>query len=299
MKDYRLSFTTLAHNDFSQCEGRTHVVGDIHGRLDRLYEQLAACDFSPARDRLLFCGDLINRGTDSLESLKLLNEPWLYPVLGNHDYRMLGTYRDYLTDVNSREEYLDALSRMDEKEVVFASKYATWLEDLSHQEWSELHTLMPLLQTMPLARHVITEDGDHIGIVHNNVWGDRFLAMKDLDGSNIQVIDHLIFNRPFVFEVLHSMTPEAIGLQGRDTLIHDASLVPQQHGACWIKDVDLVIHGHTTFRSPTLVGNRLYLETGSYEADGLMTVRSTASLMRDLRQAPSPQEHETDFSFSP
>ncbi|BAP45255.1 Ser/Thr phosphatase family protein [Pseudomonas sp. StFLB209] len=69
-------------------KGRDLVVGDIHFKLQELFEGLEALDFNPERDRLISVGDLIDRGPGVLQGLRLLGEPWFYMVQGNHE-RML------------------------------------------------------------------------------------------------------------------------------------------------------------------------------------------------------------------
>ena len=66
--------------------GRDFVVGDIHGQVDKLKAQLAEINFDQAIDRLICTGDLIDRGPQSPEALALLDEPWFFSVLGNHEY---------------------------------------------------------------------------------------------------------------------------------------------------------------------------------------------------------------------
>lgn len=281
MKDYGLLLTAFRENDFSGQAGTTYVVGDIHGQIDKLWDQIRATGFDPAQDRLLFCGDLINRGRDSLDCLDLLREPWFYPVMGNHDYRMLGTYIAHLTTVNTPEAYQQALTVMDEEERHFALKYGDWLNHLSASDWQRLHHVIPPLLEVPLSRYALTEDGYRIGVVHNDVWGDTFRGMATLDGSDIRVIDHLIYNRPFVADVIRSLPETLAKTKGRAMLHHDAECVSTEHGTCHIQDVDLVIHGHTVFRSPTLVGNRLYLETGGYQAEGLITLKPIVALLHE------------------
>jgi serine/threonine protein phosphatase 1 len=65
--------------------GRDFVVGDLHGCVDALRYLLREVGFDPARDRLFSVGDLIDRGAQSEAALALLDKPWFYAVLGNHE----------------------------------------------------------------------------------------------------------------------------------------------------------------------------------------------------------------------
>ncbi len=68
---------------------KTIVVGDVHGCLDELQALLDASDFRPSVDRLVFVGDLINKGPDSIGVLRLARALGARAVLGNHDELVL------------------------------------------------------------------------------------------------------------------------------------------------------------------------------------------------------------------
>lgn len=65
--------------------GRDFVVGDLHGCMDALRHLLRSIAFDPTCDRLFSVGDLVDRGEHSEAALALLDKPWFYPVLGNHE----------------------------------------------------------------------------------------------------------------------------------------------------------------------------------------------------------------------
>ncbi len=65
------------------------VVGDLHGCYTNLMNRLDAVGFDPAQDLLVSVGDLIDRGTENVECLDLINQPWFRAVRGNHEQMML------------------------------------------------------------------------------------------------------------------------------------------------------------------------------------------------------------------
>ncbi|SEM77672.1 Bis(5'nucleosyl)-tetraphosphatase, ApaH [Pseudomonas sp. ok272] len=90
----------------------TYAVGDLQGCLDSLLCLLKRVSFDPQKDRLWLVGDLVNRGPQSLETLRYLYSirESLVCVLGNHDLHLLaaGHNIERLKKSDTLREILDA-----------------------------------------------------------------------------------------------------------------------------------------------------------------------------------------------
>jgi len=100
----------------------TYAIGDIQGCRVQLEALLESIRFDPAKDKLWLAGDLVNRGPDSLGTLRLIYslKESVIAVLGNHDLHMLAVYKDR-NRANRKDTFFSLLDAPD------ADKLLEWL----------------------------------------------------------------------------------------------------------------------------------------------------------------------------
>jgi len=115
----------------------TYAIGDIQGCRNTLARLLRRIDFQPGIDKAWFTGDLVNRGPDSLGTLRLVRDLGhsAVVVLGNHDLRLLAIYHGVRR--GRPQDTLDALLQAHDVQDLMA-----WLQaqPLVHRQGS--HTML-------------------------------------------------------------------------------------------------------------------------------------------------------------
>jgi serine/threonine protein phosphatase 1 len=227
--------------------GRDFVVGDIHGHLSRLEKVLDYHQFNPESDRLIAVGDLINRGTDSLNTLRLLSEPWFFSVAGNHE-RMISQYRQALT---RRQLTADERQKM-------VSIGAQWLLDaydaLNEDKWADLITeIMNLITQMPLMIQV-GNGPEAVGVIH--------AELPDWDWSRSVTRLERIKKVKFWDQPRDEPSIESL-LWGNAQF---QSLRNGEQNDRHISGIAWVIQGHSVSNIPKRAGNRLWIDTGADES---------------------------------
>jgi bis(5'-nucleosyl)-tetraphosphatase (symmetrical) len=148
---------------------RTLAIGDVQGCYDTLMRLLTRLDFDEHRDRLWFVGDLVNRGPQSLATLrfvKSLRDATLV-VLGNHDMHLLavrftsraqkpGDTIDQILAADDCDELLDWLRRR------------PLLHRDDHLGYVMTHAGVPHIWTLSLAERLALE-------VERTLAGDDFV----------------------------------------------------------------------------------------------------------------------------
>jgi bis(5'-nucleosyl)-tetraphosphatase (symmetrical) len=95
-----------------------YAIGDVQGCLTELVELLQLIKFNAVVDSLWFCGDLVNRGPDSLGVLRFISALPRPPVivLGNHDLHLLAVVEG-LSPIKSYESLDQVIDAADCKDL--------------------------------------------------------------------------------------------------------------------------------------------------------------------------------------
>jgi len=115
-----------------------YIVGDIQGCYDALQRLLEKVDFDPGRDRLWTPGDLVNRGGQSLETLRFLEGlgDRFVMTLGNHDLFLLRENWKYPGGGSPNRE-LDTILHAPDRE-----RLLEWLQRQPLAWWSPGHNIL-------------------------------------------------------------------------------------------------------------------------------------------------------------
>ena len=87
-----------------------YAIGDLQGCYSELQCLLKKISFDKAEDKLWFCGDLVNRGSESLDCLNFLYSirENCHIVLGNHDLHLIAV-QSSIRDMSKNDTFQDIL----------------------------------------------------------------------------------------------------------------------------------------------------------------------------------------------
>ena len=187
----------------------TWAIGDLQGCYGPTQRLLEKIRFDPASDRLWFCGDLVNRGGESLETLRLVHSlrGQCVSVLGNHDLSLLAIAERSPEDQRKVNPDLQrVLFAPDTRELV------DWLrgQPMAHADrelgWMMVHAgLAPKWTTTLALKHAGEIEqklrGDGYRKLLKNMYGDKPAWSPGLTGMER---DRAIIN---VFTRLRYCTP--------------------------------------------------------------------------------------------
>ena len=222
-------------------DGRDIVLGDVHGQrpaLVRLFDRLKV---DLERDRLVFLGDLIDRGEDSWGMLEWLDpRPGVFVVRGNHEQFLL-----------------------------LAPEGELWIEnwDANGGEWHRYHPDGDAEERLARAREPVSRMPFAIALEQPE--GDPIVCV------HAEVPTH--WSWPRFAEALESgeKAPRLAALWGRNRVTGAAPASSEP-----VPGARLCIHGHTPQQEVLQRGNSLWIDTGTAYPGRFKDARLTALVLR-------------------
>lgn len=165
-------------------KGRDFVVGDIHGHFTRFMKLLDAVKFDPTVDRIFSTGDLVDRGMENEDCLRLLHNDWFNATIGNHEFfvilffhRLCDEDMWFYNGGNWAANYVHAI-----RAKTFDPKYQ-FLQDASEFWWE----LFPQIKNMPMMMSVRLKNWKKFHVLH-----------AELNPSEFNLTDKNLLNEKFV-----------------------------------------------------------------------------------------------------
>jgi hypothetical protein len=237
-------------------EGRDFLIGDLHGCYDELMKLLNYVKFDPLADRLFSTGDLIDRGPKSLECIQLLEKPWFFSVLGNHE----DLFIEKINDVENNR-----INHINTEEMNF-------IHDLS--------THMSVIYDMPLVLEI-----EHLLLGSLYVTHAEILPEHLTNFDNLQSIEYNVYFNMMKKNNFEEQIKVFFKKYENDYLPHDLKqklLWSRKHISAFYKNNKQnilnkdysflnnsissdfkIFSGHNVVPFPMKVGQQYYLDTGA------------------------------------
>ncbi len=142
---------------------------------DLLMQTLEDADFDFGKDRCFSCGDLIDRGPESAKCISLVQQPWFFPVRGNHEDILIEVAQGVASD------------RMLNN---WISNGGEWHLGVSKEQ---LQAFSDLLERLPFVLEIELVNGKRVGVCHGefplNSW------MPDKVAADDDLIEALLWSR--------------------------------------------------------------------------------------------------------
>lgn len=216
-------------------QGRDFVIGDVHGMFDMVERLMTEVQFDPAVDRMFVVGDLVDRGPRSKEADNWIKQPWFHSIRGNHEQMAIDVYCA-MYDLTGWENPQETIA-------LHIWNGGDWFHELDGDRQARI---VAAFKTLPIAIEIETDEG-RVGLVHAEVpdddWNSFVTAL--LNGS--ANLDHHLHYAMWSRLITRGKAP---GFEG-------------------VKNIDMVIVGHSVVKEAGNIHNVVYLDTGAYQGKAL------------------------------
>lgn len=212
-----------------------YVVGDIHGCYSLLMSNLNNLNFDFSKDILISVGDLVDRGSENLPCLTLLDEPWFYMIRGNHEQMCItSSYDRMMRDVHYRNG-------------------GQWFYEIPS---SLQENIRSRFSKIPIVIELLLNKKKY-GFVH-----------ADIEINNWELFKIDILKGDYKVAGVRSSIKSA--LWGRNRIKkYDPNLYD------YVEGIDQIFLGHTILKDPIHLDNCTYIDTGAFWTNTLTIIKLT------------------------
>ena len=251
-----------------------YVVGDVQGCFDELIKLCKKIKFNSKKDKLIFAGDLVNRGPKSLEVLDfcLENKKSVKAVLGNHDLYLL-----YLIEHKKRNKSLKKILEADNLKEI-----NKWLKRLplllnvkiNNKSYWIVHAGIPFIWDFSIARKLSNE-------IKLSIKNDSFNLLKNMWGDTPNLWNPKLKKYKRQRLIINYFTRMRFANKKGALKLKKKDLSPERDHIPWfeqtknnLKDNEKIIFGHwAALEGKTKLKNIIGLDTGCVWGNKLTAIR--------------------------
>lgn len=247
-------------------EGRDFVIGDLHGSYEVFLKLLESINFDGEKDRMFSVGDLVDRGPDSLDCLRLIKESWFHCVLANHEQMMLeafdGGYMGQFWFRNGGNWGLEFFKDWTDYKRDKHLDVGGFKLPLATVEFMEL---MKLVRELPLLIIVKMQDGSNTHIIHAELPPGHQITDSDLSspGKLMELATVQSHDGDYIMWGRHKFMP--FYKTDLSNIAKNVRIVKHQYPG-YVKNDKLsrIISGHTILQKPMTILGQTNIDTQAY-----------------------------------
>lgn len=164
----------------------TYAIGDVQGCYRPLRDLLTKIQFNADHDQLWFVGDLVNRGPDSLKTLRFIRDLGdnAISILGNHDLHLLAVAYGHRDIHHRNDTFQDIVSAPDFDELIDWLRHRPMMHHDAISGYTMVHAGLPPQWNLARAQQCANElqqvlRGDMIDSFLANMYGNKPKRWKD------------------------------------------------------------------------------------------------------------------------
>lgn len=254
-------------------KGKDYIVGDIHGYYYLLMDALKKINFDPCKDRLFSVGDLVDRGPNVYECLKLLNEPWFFSVKGNHESMF--------------EAKLSKFGYSHPIELIRSFLYGDSKEKITHNiPFFEIKNIIKNINSLPLVIKVNNKDLN-FWIMHaqrptkkSHIWTD-----EEFDNKKIKYFDSDIEQVLWKRKVISSYFKEKKIVSKKNIFdkIEDIEIIRElQETDFLLPNIGMTYCGHTILNKVISYKSHVFIDGGFYKG-GVLRIADHSEIIKNIK----------------